>query len=442
MERLISLFGLVILMLLAWGMSSDRRRVPYRLIIGGIGLQFALAALILWTRPGLWFFDGIGVFFNKMLSFVDAGASFVFDIHPRPGESALPPKFLLLRSFAFGVLPTIIFFSAFMSVLYYLGVMQRIVVAMAWLMQKTLRTSGAESLAAAANVFVGHTEAPLVVRPYIDGMTLSELNALMIGGFATISGGLLAVYAGMGIHPGHLMTASVISAPAALLVAKLMLPELDTPQTAGNVRLTHERRGVNVIEAAAIGTTEGLQLALNVAAMLIAFLALIAMLDAILGWAGNQMHAAAAFLGWVPPESTWHWSLEKGLGILFAPLAWIMGIEARDCPRAGELLGIKMVANEFLAYSQLGAWIRDADPALSLSVRSQYILTYALSGFSNFGAIGIQLGGIGALAPSRRPDLARLGLRAMLGGTIACCMTACVAGVLIPESPVIHTAGG
>jgi CNT family concentrative nucleoside transporter len=303
-----------------------------------------------------------------------------------------------------------------MSILYYFGIMQWIVTVLARLMQVTLRTSGAESLAAAANVFVGHTEAPLVVRPYISGMTMSELNAMMVGGFATITGGLLAAYASMDISAGHLVTASVISAPAALLIAKIMQPEEGTPQTAGNIKVDIPRQGVNVIEAAAIGASDGLKLAVNVAVMLIAFLALIAMVNAGVGWIGS----------WFGLE----WSLQAGLGIVFAPIGWIMGIPWEECQHAGQLLGLKMVTNEFLAYDQLGQWLQEGS-SVKLSERTEFIMIYALSGFSNFGAIGIQLGGIGGLAPDRRSDLAKLGLRAMIGGALACCMTACVAGMLI-----------
>ena len=308
--------------------------------------------------------------------------------------------------------------------------MQLVVRWIAVVMQWTLGTSGAESLSAAANVFVGHTEAPLVVRPYISGMTRSELNALMVGGFATISGGLLGVYANMGIDVGHLLTASVISAPAALLIAKVMQPEVDAPETLGEVKIHVERRGVNAVEAAAIGASDGLKLALNIGAMLIAFLALIAMLDAIVGWTGSMFGWAAALGGWA--EEGWdpNWSLSAAMGYAFAPVAWLMGIEAKDCLAAGELLGVKMFANEFVAYHQLGTWLKEDSP-VQLAERSQYILTYALSGFSNFGAIGIQIGGIGGLAPNRTSDLAQLGVRAMLGGAIVCCMTACVAGILI-----------
>ena len=252
-------------------------------------------------------------------------------------------------------------------------------------------------------------------------MTKSELNAMMVGGFATISGGLLAVYAGMNISPGHLVTASVISAPAALMIAKIMQPETEVPETLGSIHVKIPRSGVNVLEAVAIGATDGLKLAFNIGAMLIAFLALIHLCDALVGWIGTWFGNADA-------KGNPTWSLAGGLGYLFAPLAWLMGIESGDCLAAGQLLGLKTVANEFIAYQRLGEWIDDGD---KISERTQHILTYALSGFANFGAIGIQIGGIGGLAPDRRSDLARLGLRAMVGGMLACFMTACIAGIML-----------
>jgi len=420
--RLISLFGLLAMILLAWLMSSHRWKINFRVVLGGLALQFGLALLILKTAPGQDAFETAAAFFNHMLDYVEAGSGFLFGVNPLesdPVEEGHPRAFPLLRTFAFGVLPTIIFFSSLMSVLYYLGIMQWVVKIMAIAMQRVLKLSGAESLSAAANVFVGHTEAPLVIRPYIADMTRSELNAVMVGGFATISGGLLAAYAGMGIDVGHLLTASVISAPAALLIAKILEPETAEPKTMGKVEVAIERRGVNVIEAAAIGASDGMKLALNVGAMLIAFLALIAMFDGILGYTGTQF-------GFVDSAGNPTWTLANLLGYAFWPIAWIMGIPAAECRAAGELLGLKMVANEFVAYDRLGS-MTPAD----LSARSKVIMTYALSGLSNFGSIGIQIGGIGGIAPTRTSDLAQLGLRAMLGGTLACCMTACVAGVLL-----------
>jgi len=305
-----------------------------------------------------------------------------------------------------------------MSVLYYLGVMQRIVQVMAWIMQRTMRTSGAESLSAAANIFVGQTEAPLVIRPYVARMTNSELMAIMVGGFATIAGGVLAAYVGMGIDAGHLMTASVISAPAGLLIAKVLQPEVDQPETLGGAETSLPQTNSNVIEAAAEGATEGLKLALNVAAMLIAFLGLIAMLDWMLASFGSFYFGQT-------------WSFSKLLGYAFSPLAWLIGVPREDCLRVGELLGLRMATNEFVAYQQLSEWMRDPALGVTLTQRSRDLLTYALCGFTNFSSIGIQIGGISALAPERRGDLARLGLRAMLGGMLACLMTACVAGMLL-----------
>jgi CNT family concentrative nucleoside transporter len=487
MERLVSFLGLFVMIGLAWLMSSHRRKVSLRIIGGGLALQMVFAVVIIRTTPGEIAFRTIGDFFTNMIGYVDQGSTFVFGMdreyevpvtvskngvsseirfseHRKPeweafvrslrdhdgdltvtvGESRrdvdvtaedwetdlrawleqsiaiyrqsnLSRTRQLLTSFAFGVLPTIVFFAALMSMLYHLGVMQRVVKFFAWIMQKSLGTSGAESLSAAANIFVGQTEAPLVIRPYVGAMTASELMAVMVGGFATIAGGVLAAYVSFGIDAGHLVTASVISAPAALLIAKVMQPETEQPKTMGHVTIEVEKKDANLIGAAASGAADGMKLALNVAAMLIAFLALIAMLNGVIGWTGSLFGQ--------------DWTLENALSYIFWPLAWLMGIPSNDCFTAAELLGTKMVANEFVAYLNLGGMMK-ADPE-SLSPRTVTILTYALCGFANFGSIGIQLGGIGGIAPERRGDLARLGLRAMLGGTLAAFMTACVAGILI-----------
>lgn len=420
MERGISLLGLFVMMLLAWAMSSHKRQVSLRIIGGGLLLQFVFAFLILKTEPGAAVFRSIGDAFTSLLGFVDEGSAFLFDVFPRPGDTGtLPAQYTLWRSFAFGILPTIIFFSALMSVLYYLGVMQLIVSAAAWVMRRTLGTSGAETLSAAANIFVGQTEAPLVIRPYVGRMTLSELNVVMVGGFATIAGGVMAAYVGMGIDAGHLLTASVISAPAALMIAKIMQPETEVSATAGHVQMESQTECVNVIEAAAEGAVSGLKLALNVGAMLIVFVAFVAMGNALVGWIGGQV---AAWCGYAAAE---HWTLQLLFGYLFAPLAWLMGVPAEECLLTGGILGTRMVVNEFLAYVQLSG-VQD-----QLSPRTYVIMTYALCGFANFSSIGIQLGGIGGIAPARRADLARLGLRAMLGGMLAAFMTACVAGFLL-----------
>ncbi len=402
--RLVSFCGLFVMVFLAWLMSSHKRKISLRIVVGGLLLQMAFALLILKTSIGKAVFAAMGDFFTGLLDFVDVGAEFVFGAN------------FAEHFFAFKVLPTIVFFSSLMAILYHLGIVQRVVSFFARIMQFVLGTSGAESLSAAANIFVGQTEAPLVVRPYVGSMTQSELMAIMVGGFATIAGGVLAAYVGMGIDAGHLMTASVISAPAALVIAKVMQPEVEHSRTLGKVEVDVARTTTNIVEAAAVGATDGMKLALNVAAMLIAFLALIAMGDAAVGWCGS----------WFGQQ----WTIAKLLGYAFAPLAFVMGIESKDCFAAGELLGLKMMATEFVAYLKFGEWMQPDSP-VQLSERTQIIMTYALAGFANFGSIGIQIGGIGSIAPQRRADLARLGIRAMLGGTLACCMTACIAGVLI-----------
>ena len=410
MERVISMLGLVVMIGLAWAMSEHKKQVKLRVVWGGLLLQLVLAVFILKTSIGAAIFQSIGDFFTATLGFVDAGTSLVF------GEEYLH------HFFAFKVLPTIIFFSSLMSILYYLGIIQKVVEAFAWVMQRTLGTSGSETLAAAANIFVGQTEAPLMVRPYISSMTKSELMALMVGGFATIAGGVLVAYVGMGIDAGHLVAASVISAPAALLISKLMIPETEQSVTLGHVELAVEEKHANVIDAATKGALDGMKLTLNVVAMLIAFLGLVALVDAILGLVGEWTGALFGY--------NWHWSLAALFGYVFAPFAYLLGIPWSDCFYAGELLGKKMVLNEFIAYAQMMEWSQP-DSGVVLSERSTLILTYALCGFANFGSVGIQIGGIGGIAPERRAELAILGIRAMIGGTLAMMMTACVAGILI-----------
>jgi len=416
MERYTGLLGIPVIVGLAWLMSSHKRRFPLRVVLCGVALQFVFALLIMNTDQGKAVFDAVDGVFVKLLSCVDYGAEFMFGANF--GD----------HFFAFRVLPTIIFFSALMSIFYYYGIIQKVVGLLAAVMQKTLGTSGAETLSSAANIFVGQTEAPLVIRPYISTMTKSELNAVMVGGFATMAGGVLGALSAMGINAGHLLSASVISAPGALLLAKVMQPEVDVPRTLGHVAIDIKDESVNVLETIANGTTGGLKLALNVGAMLIVFLALIAMVNAVLGWVGIQF-------GYVAQDETPLWSLEAILAYVFYPLAWLIGIEPVDCPRAGELMGLKMATNEFIAYSRLSDWTPlDTDGVPSsemISNRTRTIMTYALCGFANFSSIGIQLGGIGGIAPERRSDLAKLGLRAMLGGTMAALMTACIASLLL-----------
>ena len=409
--RMICLLGLFVFVALAWSISSDRRRFPWRVVIGGLLLQFVLGLLVLRTDPGRRLFDAIGDGFQAVMKTVTAGSGFLFSTGP-----GNPLGDNLLGTFAFGVLPTVIFFSALMSILYHLGIMQRLVWAMAWVMRFTLGTSGAETLAAAANVFVGHTEAPLVVRPYLATMTRSELCAMMTGGFATVTGGLLGVYAGMGIDISHLLTASIISAPAALLIAKVMVPETEPEKVSAAMTLSAPSEHVNLIGAAVEGASDGLKLALNVGAMLIAFLAILALVDVLLAGICNGVGAPVITLGTILGYACW-------------PLAWLLGIPSAECMDAGRLIGLKTVANEFIAFDQLGK--AEVGQPGGISERTATVLTYALAGFSNFGAIGIQVGGIGGLEPSRKSDLAELGLRAMFGGLLACCMTGAIAGLLL-----------
>ncbi len=414
-QQIIAACGLVVMIFLAWLMSSQRRRFPWRTVFAGVALQVAFALLILGTAAGRLVFAETGRCFAGLLSFVDAGSAFVFG-----------PKYTEIY-FAFRVLPTIIFFSSLMSILYHCGVMQAVVRVLGRIMQTTLGTSGAESLAAAANIFVGQTEAPLVVLPYLRGMTRSELMAVMVGGFSTIAGGVMAAYVGMGVSAGHLLTASVISAPAGLVIAKVMQPETESPETLGRVTHSPPRQTTSVMEAATMGASQGLQLALNVAAMIIAFLSLIALVDFLLAQGSVRLQEM------LQVQSPVAWKLSTVFGIAFAPVAWLMGIEWRECGACGQLLGLKIVLNEFLAYEMMADWKRSASEVSPLSVRSEAIMTYALCGFSNFASVGVQVGGIGGLVPERRADVARLGLRAMLGGTLACCMTACIAGIIIGD---------
>ena len=439
----ISFCGLFVMLGLAWCMSSHKRRVNWRLVGMGLLLQLLLGVVLFnsqtWTFGGRFengvLFYGFDSFFGMIKNWADEGGKFVFGENGPENVYYASNPLYLLKTFAFGVLPTVIFFAALMSVLYHIGIMEPIVRTMAWVIQKILGTSGSESLAAAANVFVGHTEAPLVVKPYIPDMTRSELNAMMVGGFATITGGLMAIFVDLGVSAGHLVTASIISAPAALIVAKVLQPETEESKTMGSVKTKFEKQATNVIEAAANGASDGMKLAINITAMLIAFLALIAMLDAILYGCGELVESI--FFSSSDPKTAvdLNWSLKSFFGYIFWPFAWMVGIEAKDCLASGQMLGTKMVVNEFVAYVDLsnfanGKVLDNQQEVVSLSERTQVILTYALCGFSNFGAIGIQLGGIGPLAPSRKSDLAQLGFRAMLGGMLACCMTACIAGLM------------
>jgi len=414
---LFGIFGLAVLLTIAMLFSPNRKAINWRLVGSGIGLQLLFALMVLKTQWGARLFEALSKIFVTIISFTNAGASFVF------GDLANYDGFGFI--FAFQVLPTIIFFAALMGVLYHLGLMQIIVKGMAWVMYKVMRISGSESLSVAANVFVGQTEAPLVVRPYIENMTQSELLTMMVGGMATIAGGVLAAYVAMlgGGDPQqqlfyakHLLSASIMAAPATIVLAKILMPETEESLTKGEVKLNVEKTATNVIEAAANGASDGVRLALNVGGMLLAFIALIAMIDYPLGAIGN-------LLG-INESMGQPLNLSLILGWILSPLAWVIGVPWNDAVTVGGLIGTKMVANEFVAYTNLNT-IKE-----TLSPQAVLISTYALCGFANFSSIAIQIGGIGGLAPNRRPDLARFGLRAVMGGTLATMMTATIAGVL------------
>lgn len=405
MERLVSLLGLFVMIGIAYALSEKKKAIQWRTVISGIVMQVVFGLIILKTDFGRNIFDTIGKGFNAILNYTGEGAKFLFGGLATPSES-------LGFIFATMVLPTIIFMSALMSVLYHIGVMQKVVELVAKIMMKVMGTSGAESLASAANIFVGQTEAPLVIKPYVGKMTKSELMCLMTGGMATVAGGVLAAYVGFGIDAGHLLAASVMSAPAALVCAKLLVPEVEESATAGVVKVDLPKVSANVIDAAATGASDGLKLAVNVAAMLLAFIALIAMLNGILSGLGG-------LFGY--PQLTF----ELIMGYVNAPVAWLLGVPWEDCLTVGAILGKKLVLNEFVGYLDLVA------AKATISERSSIITTYALCGFSNFSSIAIQLGGIGTMAPEKRPILAAYGMKALIGGTLACYMTACIAGLFI-----------
>ena len=408
MQRYTGLLGLIVIVGVAYLFSADRRAIQPRVIFWGLGLQFGFAFLVLKTNFGL-IFQAIGVGVNHMLNYAAEGSKFVF------GDKLGAPNDQFGVIFAFQVLPIIIFIASFFAILYYLGVMQLFVRAMAVAMQKVMGTSGAESMNVAASIFMGQTEAPLTIRPFLAGLTQSELFTVMTSGMAHISGSVMAAYVLIAhVEFRHLLTAVIMTAPATLMLAKVLMPETGKPVTAGSVKIEVERPGVNIIDAASRGASDGLHLALNVAAMLIAFIALIAMMNGILG----GIHGVRGF-GWFPT------SLQEILGRIFAPVAWLLGVTWKDCATVGNLLGTRLILNEFVAYVNLGAIGNMLDP------KSFVIATYALCGFANLSSVAMQVGGIGALAPSRRSDLARLGMKAMAAGTMANFMSACIAGMLL-----------
>lgn len=472
-SRLMSALGIFGFIGIAWAMSTNRKAIDWRLVAIGTGLQLAFAVLILKTEVGAAGFALVGGAFETLLGFTSEGSKLIFGSFVGGGQVDGA-----LINFAFAVLPTIIFFSSLMAVLYHAGVMQLVVNAIAAVMQRTMRTSGSETLSAAGNIFVGQTEAPLLVRPFVDKMTLSELMAVMTGGFATVAGGVMASYIQF-LSPyftniaGHLMAASVMSAPAALVIAKIMVPETEESETRGGARIGVERLDANIVDAAARGASEGMTLALNVAAMLLAFVALVAALNYLIALPSYVQHGAAlrSLLTQVaasgaslpaelaarcdvaagavvrladraaciadvtaavpsPPEVSVAdvFSLQRLFGYVFWPIALLMGVPPSECSAVGALLGTKMALNEFVAY--LGLVDAMQGPS-ALSPRSGLITAYALCGFANFGSIGIQIGGIGGLAPARRRDLAKLGMRAMIAGSLAAFMTATIAGVLL-----------
>lgn len=402
MERLIALLGIGFFVGISYLISVNRKAVNWIPVLWGIALQVLFALFILRTAVGLAVFNYLGEVATNFLNFSDAGAKFVF------GE-----KFEDFF-FAFKVLPTIIFFSAFISILYHFGILQRITSAIAWVMVRTMRTSGAESLSVAGNIFVGPSEAPLLIKPYVSALTLSELFAVMVGGFATVAGGVLGAYISFDIPPQHLLAAAVMSAPASLAIAKLIYPETEESVTRGEVKMPVERASVNAVDAITIGTLDGLRLALNVGAMLIAFLALLAMVNALLSWVGGLFGL---------PQL----SLELLVSYPLMPVAWLMGVPWSDAGAVATLLGKKTILNEFIAYLDLQKLIQSK----AISERSINIATYALCGFANIGTIGITIGGMSGIAPDRQHDLARLGVRAMIAGAIANCMTAAIAGMLL-----------
>ena len=414
MERFTGLLGLLTMLGLAYAFSTNRRAIRGKTVAWGLGLQFAFALFVLRVDFGRWMFQKAGDGVNKLLSFSYVGSEFVF------GDLGKQTSHLGFY-FAFQVLPTVIFIAAFFAALYHYGVMQFVIKIFAWIMTRVMGASGAESLNVAASIFMGQTEAPLTIRPFLPDLTNSELMTIMTSGMAHVSGGIMAAYIAFGIEPKHLLSAVIMTAPGTILISKMLVPETEQPKTAGRVVISEEetaaRKKENVISAVARGTTDGLNLALNMAAMLISFLALIALMDGILFGLHNGFEHIG--ISWFPK------SLEGVIGHLLAPVAWLIGIPWHDCMRVGDLLGTRMVLNELVAYSKLGA-----EKAL-LDARSFTIATFALCGFANLSCIGIQIGGIGALAPHRKGDMARLGIKAMLAGTMANLMSASIAGMLL-----------
>jgi len=409
MGRFTGILGVLTMLGLAYAFSTNRRAIRLKTVAWGLGLQGAFAIFVLKIDLGRTLFEKAGDAVTRLLGYAFVGSQFVFGDLGKQGSH-------LGFYFAFQVLPTVIFICALFAVLYYLGVMQLVIKAAAWLMIRLMGVSGAESLNVAASIFMGQTEAPQTIRPFLPDLTYSELMTVMTSGMAHVSGSIMAAYIAFGIEPKHLLSAVIMTAPGTLVMAKMLVPETEVPKTAGRVVMSEEEveleKNENLLGAIARGTTDGLHMALNIAAMLISFLALIALLDGIMG--GIHAHIA-----WFPS------SLEAILGALFAPIAWVIGVPWHDCRLIGDLLGVRMVLNELVAFSMLGPMKAVLDP------RSFTIATFALCGFANLSSIGIQIGGIGALAPNKKSELARLGIRAMLAGTMANLMSASIAGMLL-----------
>ncbi len=419
MERLSGLLGMAAILALAYAFSTNRKAIQLRTVLWGLGLQIVFAIFVLKTNWGVWLFQKAGDGVEWVLHFSYEGSKFVFGplgeiVSPMMVEGLEPAKAPFF--FAFQVAPTIIFVAALMSVLYYFGVLQLIIKLAARVMTKLMGASGAESLNVAASIFMGQTEAPLTIRPFLERLTRSEVMTIMTSGMAHVSGGVMAAYIAFGAEARHLLAAVIMTAPGTLLLAKMLVPEEEKPATAGRVEMV-ETEKKNLLGAIAQGTGDGLGMAINVTAMLIAFIALVALANGLLGGLSNGLGQMG--IGWFPS------SIEQIFGYLFAPVAWLIGVPWHDCLEVGNLLGTKMVINEFVAYGYLGGMKTTLDP------RSFTIATFALCGFANFASIGIQIGGIGALAPNKKEELARLGLRAMLAGTMANLMAAAIAGILL-----------
>ncbi len=443
--------GIGVMLGVCFLLSNNRGAINWKLVLGGLFLQLVLAILILRVPIIYGFFKVIADAFVALLGYAEAGASFVFGSWPDEAyiqstnfATGMQVSYKLGYMFAFKVLPTIIFFSAFSAILYYLGILQMIIYGFAKVMSKVMKLSGAESIAAAANVFIGQTEAPLVIKPFLEKMTRSEIMCLMTGGMATIAGGVFALFVSIigDEYAIHFLTASIISAPAAIVAAKIMYPEVEPDKVDTDVKIPQEKIGNNLLDAIALGTTDGVKLAVNVGAMLLVFISLVALVNGFLLWIGDLIVLEEILVEGVPEDFTFNdkisqitegrfvgFNLEYILGLLFAPIAWLLGVEYSDITLVGQLLGKKTVINEVIGYIDLQVLM--ADPNVNLSPKSIIIATYALCGFSNFSSIGIQIGGISSLAPSQRPTLTELGVKALIGGTVACFITGAIAGIVV-----------